>query len=192
MSEGLNLKKLVVPVADLQNRPFSRERLSARLELASGEGGLYERPGMGELKVDLVLESCPDGIHVKGTIKGHIPLQCTRCLEEYHQAVDIKVSEFYRRRDLPLVSEAGEELPEEMEVPEEDAYLIDEGRIDLNTMVNDLVLLSFPIKRLCSEECKGLCPVCGRNLNEGECGCERGKRDPRLEVLRDLLDRLQH
>ena len=48
------------------------------------------------------------------------------------------------------------------------------------------VLLSFPAKHLCDEDCKGLCPVCGCNLNERECACEKKVPDPRLEVLRNL------
>jgi uncharacterized protein len=50
-------------------------------------------------------------------------------------------------------------------------------------------MLSLPIKRLCDEQCKGLCQVCGADLNEGECGCVVEEIDPRLATLRDLLDR---
>jgi uncharacterized protein len=51
------------------------------------------------------------------------------------------------------------------------------------------VMLSLPIKRLCSEQCPGLCGICGKKLSEGECGCEIENVDPRLEILRTLLDR---
>lgn len=57
---------------------------------------------------------------------------------------------------------------------------------DYETEVVTEVLLSFPAKHLCDENCKGLCPVCGCNLNEHECSCEKKVPDPRLEVLRNL------
>jgi uncharacterized protein len=75
-----------------------------------------------------------------------------------------------------------------MEVPEDDEYLIEEGTIDLNVLVNDAVILNLPIKHLCSPECRGLCPYCGANLNRGDCGCRVEEIDPRLEVLRKLLE----
>jgi len=59
--------------------------------------------------------------------------------------------------------------------------------LDLDETVITDILLELPSKYLCSEECRGLCPKCGRNLNLGDCGCDCRELDPRLEALRDLL-----
>ena len=64
-------------------------------------------------------------------------------------------------------------------------FLMPRGLAELATAD---ILLELPTSVLCVESCKGLCPVCGANLNEGDCGCDRSQRDPRLDKLRGLLD----
>ncbi len=64
-------------------------------------------------------------------------------------------------------------------------FLMPRGLAELATAD---ILLELPTSVLCVESCKGLCPVCGANLNEGDCGCDRSQRDPRLDKLRELLD----
>lgn len=159
------------------------------MDVGVGEHGLYERGKDGDLKLDVWLESSPDGIRVKGKVGGVVSMECTRCLQDYGQELDIDVDEFYRRPGLSIVNPEGRTASHEIEVPEEDEYIVDEGIIDLNLLLNDYVMLGLPIKRLCDELCKGLCEVCGANLNEAECGCVIEDIDPRLAPLRELLDR---
>jgi DUF177 domain-containing protein len=187
MTEKLNSRQLKVPVTNLLRRVFSKERLSADLDISVTESGLLEKSDRGDLRLDMWLESSPDGIRAKGGIKGSVAMECTRCLEGFRQELDIKVDEFYRRPGMGALSSDGRELSG-AEILEEDEYIVEEGAIDLNVLVNDAVLLSLPIRRLCSEECKGLCQQCGVNLNREECGCKGESIDPRLEVLRTLLD----
>lgn len=149
---------------------------------------MYERGERGGLRLDLWLESSPDGIRVKGRVWGSVAMECTRCLKQYRQDLDIDVDEFYRRPGLGAAVGEGGRLPREAEVPEEDAYLIEENTVDLNVLINDAVLLSVPIKHLCSRDCRGICPHCGKELNQGPCGCRVEEMDPRLEVLRVLLE----
>ena len=65
--------------------------------------------------------------------------------------------------------------------------VVPDGRLDLAELASSDILLELPTSILCDEGCKGLCPVCGKNLNNGDCGCERKPRDPRLDKLRELL-----
>ncbi len=81
-----------------------------------------------------------------------------------------------------LVSELDGEETEEM-------VLLDDLCLDLAELVRTDLILSFPTKYVCSKECKGLCPVCGKNRNEGDCGCAQGTVDIRLEKLKQLLDK---
>lgn len=60
--------------------------------------------------------------------------------------------------------------------------------LDLQKLAAADILLELPLKYLCSDNCKGLCPKCGKNLNEGDCGCSTDAIDPRLEALRELLN----
>ena len=67
-------------------------------------------------------------------------------------------------------------------------FIVVEGmRLDLTALVREDLLLALPAKFLCREDCKGLCPMCGKNLNDGSCSCKK-PIDPRLEALRQLLD----
>ena len=63
---------------------------------------------------------------------------------------------------------------------------IQENVADITELVRDTALANIPLKSLCREDCKGLCPVCGKNLNEGNCECDRLIADPRLAILKDL------
>lgn len=65
--------------------------------------------------------------------------------------------------------------------------VIPDGKLDLAELVTADILLELPTSIVCDENCKGLCPICGKNLNEGACGCDRTERDPRLDKLRELL-----
>ncbi len=189
MKDTLNSRKLKVSVTNLAKKVFSRERFSTIVDVGVGEHGLYERGKEGDLKLDVWLESSPDGIRVKGEIIGTVGMECTRCLSEYTQELDIDVDEFYRRPGLSTVNRESRVAAHEVEAPEEDEYIIDEGMIDLNLLLNDHIMLNLPIKRLCDERCKGLCQVCGTNLNDEACGCVIEDIDPRLAPLRELLDR---
>ncbi len=68
-----------------------------------------------------------------------------------------------------------------------DEYVIlDDGKLDIDGQLREMLILEFPSKLLCSEDCKGLCIKCGHDLNEGECGCNRSYHDPRWDVLKGV------
>ncbi len=66
--------------------------------------------------------------------------------------------------------------------------LIEDMELNLDELCRTDVLLHIPMKHLCREDCKGICPKCGKNLNEGSCGCSFKEIDPRLQALADLID----
>ena len=67
-----------------------------------------------------------------------------------------------------------------------DGAEIVENFVDISELVRDILIASQPIQNLCKIDCKGLCPTCGKNLNEGDCGCDRFIPDPRLAILQTL------
>ena len=69
----------------------------------------------------------------------------------------------------------------------DDIIIVAGYTLDLFSLVRDDILLEMPIKHLCSEDCLGLCPICGQNLNEGSCGCKKEAVDPRMAVLDQLF-----
>lgn len=67
-------------------------------------------------------------------------------------------------------------------------FLVEKMELDLEDLIRSDILLSFPTKLLCRDDCRGLCPICGKNRNEGDCGCQGSETDPRLSALKELLD----
>lgn len=102
-----------------------------------------------------------------------MPLSCDRCMSEY-------VAQYNFPVEHVLVTSLNHE--------DEDRFiLVEQGQLDVDELVVSDILLSLPMKHLCRPDCKGLCPTCGRNLNEGPCGCKK-PIDPRLEALGKLLE----
>jgi uncharacterized protein len=90
--------------------------------------------------------------------------------------------------DLRFLPASAASADAEREVEEEDleTSFYRDDRIDLNELLREQFYLALPMKPLCTEECRGLCPQCGINLNTGTCGCEVPWEDPRLAPLKDL------
>ena len=116
----------------------------------------------------------------RGRFTGALTGTCARCLENYP---------FPLERDFTFVLKPhGEQATEPQELSEEDLalsfYRGDE--VDLGPLVREAMILALPTRPLCREDCRGLCPRCGANLNGGACGCRDEWTDPRLEALRTL------
>lgn len=110
---------------------------------------------------------------LKGDIACTLKCVCDRCLERYQLEGDY---------------EFAEEFTHDKELAEtEDMNCFDGDIIDIGDLVRDIIISAQPTKHLCSENCKGLCSVCGANLNKTECGCNRESIDPRLAALQELL-----
>jgi uncharacterized protein len=121
-------------------------------------------------------------ILVKCRLNTSVELTCSRCLSLFQQPLALNFEEEY----LPTVDVAsGMPLP----ISEESStFTIDEHHIlDLMEAIRQYTLLAIPMKPLCREDCAGLCPSCGQNLNEGRCDCPVQDRDPRWSKLEKLL-----
>jgi len=125
-------------------------------------------------------------IRLVGDYRTRIETLCARCLEPVSRDLASDFDLLYR----PLGVDAG---PHERSVHEGDTeigYYQGEG-IELQDVLREQILLAVPIKAVCRDDCKGLCPHCGRNLNQESCHCEEDRGDPRWEALKDLKDKLQ-
>ena len=121
------------------------------------------------------------GILVKGELHTGVRLNCSRCLSLFHYPVTLKIEEEY----LPTIDIASGVPLSSSEEP--GSFIIDEHHvIDLTEAVRQYSLLAIPIKPLCREDCAGLCPSCGQNLNQGPCGCPPRAADPRWSELSKL------
>ena len=116
-----------------------------------------------------------------GRVQTVVELPCSRCLESYRLPVDAPFDLVYH----PQAVNVGEG---ELEVEDEDlsTAFYEDDEIDLGQLMREQFYLALPMKPLCSDECRGLCPVCGANLNRGTCGCKIEWEDPRLAALKQL------
>ena len=187
MENCLDSPKLRIDVLRLVRGILERDDFEATLRLALTDEGLCPAEDGDIFQVSLVLERLHGGIRAHGTVKGSIAMECSRCLERFSQPIDLKFDEVYRLQEGPAPAKP----PASSEVLEDDSYVVYEGILDLNPALNDAIMLSVPMKPLCREDCKGLCVSCGVNLNAEDCDCVPEELDPRLEVLRSLLDRDQ-
>lgn len=122
-------------------------------------------------------------VYLSGTVKAVLGLECSRCLKSFSHTVEAPVSVVFMP-EQPGGATGGQDSRAEAEDADIQSY--DGDKINLKPPFFDQVALDIPIQPLCSEGCKGLCPVCGADLNEGECGCDREDIDPRFAVLKKL------
>ncbi|MFQ6109669.1 MAG: DUF177 domain-containing protein [Candidatus Aminicenantales bacterium] len=130
--------------------------------------------------VELMVKRVRDEIAVKGRIKTRISFNCSRCLVPFEFPID-------SRFDLVYLPEELDEVKEELDSEDMDRFFYYNQKIDLKAIVLEQLNLTFPVKPLCSENCQGICPVCGKIIRDGECSCVRTKSDPRLEKLKIFI-----
>ena len=108
--------------------------------------------------------------------------KCARCLSPVTGAFTLDLEKTVAPRNV--LSDLDEDKLD-------DYAIIEDGFLDIDELLVLQLEMEFPMRFLCKEDCKGLCPKCGKNLNEGECGCQTKEFDPRMEPLRQLLERMK-
>jgi uncharacterized protein len=156
-------------------------RIDRRLELAELEGGQDERIRIVQASMRGEARRGGSGVDLTARLEARVQLECSRCLESFEIAIE---ADFF----LIIVAEAVEYGVGESEINEEDAYLFyaPEGKAELDLIAAEQILLHLPLKPVCDADCKGLCPTCGADRNQIECGCRSEAIDPRLAPLLDL------
>jgi DUF177 domain-containing protein len=146
----------------------------------SGEGMEQATPLEAKGSAELLAHS--DGeVKIQGRYTVEMAAQCDRCLGRARFPLNAGFDLFYR----PMKVIARDE---EVEIDEGEAEIgfYEGGGLELEDILREQVMLALPMQRVCSDLCKGICPVCGRNRNETECDCHLEKSDDRWRALRDL------
>jgi uncharacterized protein len=126
-------------------------------------------------------------IRLAGNLRTSIEMSCARCLDPVLEKVDHEFDLLYR----PQGTDAGREEISVTSAEAEISYYQGEGLL-LEDALREQVLLALPLKVICRENCKGLCPQCGKNLNTEQCSCAETMEDPRWSALKDIRSKLQH
>ena len=114
---------------------------------------------------------------VEGTASVTLLMACDRCLEDVLVVMNLEFS-----RELLSTDEQASSIDDENQ------DVIEGGQLNIETLINNEILINLPDKVLCKDNCKGICKQCGQNLNKGECGCDDFVPDPRMAAIKDIFN----
>ncbi len=182
-----------VSVTDLVGHPGQTRALGEDVPVerfGDDPWGPAEGAIVDPIALDLHLDAVVEGILVRGTLGFTLELPCARCLTSQRSHREVEVADLFvapssqRSEHQDPDGEGGEPHEE----PDPGYELIDEGNaIDLTILVRDALLIDLPVQPLCREDCAGLCPTCGADRNDGDCGHRPGEEpDPRWAKLAEL------
>ncbi len=121
---------------------------------------------------------------VQGSARLTFGLACDRCLRDVDYTFDLSFDTVVDSPDY-----AGDDAEDGNSGEYGESSSVMKGyHLNVDELINDELLLNWPMKILCREDCKGICKVCGRNLNDGECGCDDFVPDPRMAAIKDLFN----
>lgn len=173
---------MFIEIERLKQEPLHIQHLYAVGELQfKHDDATLEEP----VATDFILTHRGKDLRVDGSVQTAIRYQCSRCLKEYSSRVEA-------RFDLSYLPQSGWKPDEEVGLKYEDMGVgyYDGIALDVDLMVLEQIELLMPMKYVCREACRGLCPSCGADLNECPCPCKIDATDSRLAVLRDFRSKL--
>jgi uncharacterized protein len=145
-------------------------------------------PGAGVGHADLELYADGEHVFATGTFKGNLHVACSRCVGDATLEIDDRLRvTFVPKAEMPVPTDepASEEDGPQIAEDDLDVFPYEDDWVDLEPLFREEFVLAIPYAPLCREDCKGLCPQCGTDLNSGTCTCEK-PIDPRLAVLKGL------
>jgi uncharacterized protein len=180
---------LILNVAQLLKEPLGSTR---KVDISTPELQLSEQgvePGGQTLQAHNVrgkakITRLSKDLLLQGKVVGDVDLECSRCLDAFSLPVEGTLEEKYQ----PSVDvDTGRPVHREPFEEDDTAFSVSPSHeMDLTEPVRQALLVALPLKPLCREDCAGLCPYCGANLNEGPCDCEPDTEDDRWAALREL------
>ena len=149
------------------------ERIALHTEVDMGSGSYGETGFVPPVEADITVRNRAGLVEFEADVSFTYRFECDRCAK----AADRSYA--YKFRHIIVEQLSDESGDDHIEAPD--------YKLDTVSLLRDDILLELPSKFLCKESCKGLCPKCGKNLNEGKCSCSEKETDPRLAVLKQLL-----
>ncbi|MCY6372378.1 YceD family protein [Clostridium ganghwense] len=163
---------MIIGISDLIGKKIKEKKINMSFE---GENITFEQEEIEfvePINIEGIFTIAGDIINFDGTIKTTLKLVCSRCLEKFNYPLEIQIHENFSKFE---------------DNKDDEIIIINDDKVDFSPIIETNIILSLPMKRLCSEECLGLCTVCGTNLNHSTCNCEKNDIDPRLAKLRDFF-----
>ena len=170
----MNLTDMFISEGKVKNISIPYERDSF-----SSMGNEYPITDRSEVNLTLT-NIAPNRALVEGELQLTFSIPCDRCL----QSVEVPLTVIFSHE---VAAPEGEEGISEGASDEEQCFVFG-YELDTDTLINSEILIQMPVKVLCREDCKGICPTCGKDLNEGECGCDTFVPDPRMAAIKDIFN----
>jgi uncharacterized protein len=170
------------PVRDLLADPSLQIPVEATWTISSVKSGPETYKCLSPWVIKGILKGISDRVvEFNGTVDTSIQMRCARCLRPVVQPLHIEIRQRFVKgpqdKDLMVLSDEDDF----------DILPIVNDRVDLDDTIHYEVQLGVPMRVLCKEDCKGLCPICGKDLNEGPCNCKEDDSDPRWDALKNLF-----
>jgi uncharacterized protein len=183
---------MFIEIHELERHPIDFKEEIAPEVLDWGEDVRQVEPLRAAGRAQLVYEQhnkhkIVKDIRLNGDLAARFELACARCLEPVAQDISRKFDLLYR----PLGADAGREELSVTAAEAEVSYYHGEGLL-LEDALREQVLLALPLKVICRDDCEGLCPHCGKNLNVQACACSEPVEDARWSALKDIRGKLDN
>jgi uncharacterized protein len=162
---------------NLEQIPEEGSEIKAREKVSLADGERIE------VEMNLKVEKAAGEVFIRGDLSAKVALECSRCLNGFESVVN---------PSMDLVYTSAEQYEEDVkghEVSRDELNLgfLSGEELDIGEIVAEQLILNIPMKPLCSDKCRGICQRCGKDLNDGDCGCETTSVDPRFQVLEKYL-----
>ena len=170
---------MLINLTDVLTSEGKTEEQQVVIEMTSFSNGLEEYMIVEKSPFELKISNMSKGkARVEGKAKIVLKMNCDRCLKEVDEVLNLDIF-----REVFAPDEIAESTDEKSDQTFMEGY-----QLNVEDLINDEILLSLPMKVLCKEDCKGICRQCGKDLNEGECGCDTFVPDPRMAVIKDIFN----
>lgn len=167
---------MLISLKNLFEKENSREEKEVSWDIRTFDTGTGSYPiaETSNIKVELQ-HTGKKNIQVRLQTACVMLIPCDRCLKDVNVPFKIDIDKKINGKS-----------PEKKDDFDDTQYIVDDC-LDLDKIIRDELLLAWPAKILCKEDCKGLCSVCGHDLNTGDCGCDREVKDPRMAAIQDIF-----
>ena len=166
---------MLINISELISTPLKTETFKVPVDMEVYELNGDQFPFLEKSELVLTVSNMGNRkVHLEGHLECTLGIPCNRCLKEVAVPFHIDMDE---EVDLS---------PDRQDDMADDSY-VEESCINTDALINHEILILFPMKTLCRDNCKGICFKCGKDLNKGECGCDRASLDPRMAAIQDII-----
>lgn len=161
-----------IDVSDFMKNKSAKKELHVSVKMDNFHYGSEEIKVLKPILLDGLLYMTDSILNLDACISADLELICSRCLQPFTYHYD---------------GELNEKFTLNSDNKDDDVIFMDGDSLNITEIIENNIIMSLPIKHLCSEDCKGLCQVCGANLNQSSCNCDTKDFDPRLAKLKDMF-----